>query len=150
LTGCPPFNDDTPEDIFDNILSLDIPWPEEGLLPSDAIDLIENILVIDPKERYGIEQIKAHPFYRNVNWKNLFNEKSLYLPKLPEDDTSSFDVRQENYPVVDDEKLQISHDVIPSAATSPVGSFNFCGVDNLVEMNKIQIKKLQFEDFENK
>jgi serine/threonine protein kinase len=150
LTGCPPFNDDTPEDIFDNILSLDIPWPEEGLLPSDAIDLIENLLVIDPKERYSIEQIKTHPFYRNVNWKNLFNEKSLYLPKLPEDDTSSFDIRQENYPVVDDEKLQISHDVIPSAATSPVGSFNFCGVDNLVEMNKIQIKKLQFEDFENK
>ena len=104
------------------------------------------MLCIDPKERYTIEQIKSHPFYRNVNWKNLFTEKSLYVPSAKEDDTSNFDARKELYPVVDDEKLQISKDVIPSTTTSPVGSFNFCGIDNLVEMNKMQIQKLQFEE----
>lgn len=53
LTGCPPFNDETPELIFDNILSCKIPWPEEGILPDTAVDLIKKLLVVDPKKRLG-------------------------------------------------------------------------------------------------
>jgi len=54
LTGCPPFNDHTKENIFDNILSLDIPWPEKGLLSNDSVDLLKrNVfnkkLFLDPR-----------------------------------------------------------------------------------------------------
>jgi serine/threonine protein kinase len=51
LTGTAPFSDDTPERIFRNILSLDIPWPA---VPEDmsqvAKDFISKLLVMYPLE----------------------------------------------------------------------------------------------------
>eukprot|EP01114_Cavostelium_apophysatum_P005789 TRINITY_DN1696_c0_g1_i1.p1 TRINITY_DN1696_c0_g1~~TRINITY_DN1696_c0_g1_i1.p1 ORF type:complete len:990 (-),score=230.87 TRINITY_DN1696_c0_g1_i1:114-3083(-) len=54
VTGVPPFNDETPEQIFQNILNRDIPWPkipEEMSL--DCKDLIEKLLILDPAKRLG-------------------------------------------------------------------------------------------------
>lgn len=53
LVGIPPFNDDSIEKIFDNILNMRIEWPpigdEEGCISKNAYDLIFNLLNPDYK-----------------------------------------------------------------------------------------------------
>ena len=52
MTGVPPFNDDSPSLVFDNILSLNIEWPEgEEALSSNAVDCIMSLLCLDPSIR---------------------------------------------------------------------------------------------------
>jgi serine/threonine protein kinase len=54
LTGIPPFNDETPHKIFENILDRRILWPivPEEMSP-DAKDIIDRLLTIDPEQRLG-------------------------------------------------------------------------------------------------
>lgn len=70
LVGIPPFNDDSIEKIFDNILNMRIEWPpigdDEGCISKNAYDLISNLLNPDYKQRLGhnnIQEIKDHPFF---------------------------------------------------------------------------------------
>ena len=52
MTGIPPFNDDSPSLVFDNILSLNIEWPDgEEALSRDAVDCIMALLCLDPSKR---------------------------------------------------------------------------------------------------
>eukprot|EP00005_Dracoamoeba_jomungandri_P000573 CAMPEP_0174253590 /NCGR_PEP_ID=MMETSP0439-20130205/2960_1 /TAXON_ID=0 /ORGANISM="Stereomyxa ramosa, Strain Chinc5" /LENGTH=1854 /DNA_ID=CAMNT_0015334699 /DNA_START=66 /DNA_END=5630 /DNA_ORIENTATION=- len=102
FTGCPPFNDSTPQEIFTNILSRDIPWAE--LPPSVspvARDLIDRLLCPDPKERLGsqgVEEIKAHPFFEGINWKTLLATPALFKPKIDDPlDTGYFWDRTDIY-----------------------------------------------------
>jgi serine/threonine protein kinase len=53
VTGTPPFNADTPEDIFENILNGDIPWPEEEEMSDACRDIIQKLLTFDPEKRLG-------------------------------------------------------------------------------------------------
>lgn len=105
LYGCPPFNSDTPSEIFDNILSLNIPWPPRDIddTPKEAIDLIEKLLVIDPKKRLGAngaEEVMNHPFFKDVDWVNLRKIRPHFVPELnDEDDIGCFSPRQRIYPV---------------------------------------------------
>ena len=73
LVGIPPFNDDNPEKIYDNIVNLRVPWDEievgngEGCMTAEAVDLIKKLLVIDHTKRLGAngaDEIKNHPFFK--------------------------------------------------------------------------------------
>lgn len=47
----------------------------------------------------GVEEIKAHPFFRGVDWKNLRTGKALFQPNVKdEEDTSRFDQFEEEQP----------------------------------------------------
>lgn len=71
-----PFNDDTPQLVFENILKKEIDWPEVGEgdneIRAEAKDFLFRLLVRDPKERLGakrgIAELKEHPFLADVNW----------------------------------------------------------------------------------
>ncbi|CAO3574708.1 unnamed protein product [Mortierella alpina] len=93
LTGYPPFMDEAPEAIFKNILNHDIQWPEEGL-SWEAHDLINKLLSREPSHRPSPAQLKAHPFFRGVDWENIRNQEAPFIPS-PNDnmDTSYFDAR---------------------------------------------------------
>jgi serine/threonine protein kinase len=52
---------------------------------AEAIDLIQKLLVNDPKNRLGAtdhEEIKKHPFFKKINWDDLYNLK--ITPPTPE------------------------------------------------------------------
>ena len=54
-------------------------------IDSNAKDLIEKLLIVNPKERLGAEgseSIKSHPFFEGVDW-NLAYEKKLNPPFIP-------------------------------------------------------------------
>ncbi|KAF9120042.1 hypothetical protein BGW39_011706 [Mortierella sp. 14UC] len=93
LTGYPPFMDEAPEAIFKNILNHDIQWPEYGL-SWEAHDLINKLLSREPAHRPSPAVLKAHPFFKGVDWDNIRNQEAPFIPS-PNDnmDTSYFDAR---------------------------------------------------------
>ncbi|CAG8789261.1 13938_t:CDS:2, partial [Dentiscutata erythropus] len=94
LVGYPPFNDDTPQEIFRNILNHVIQWPPEGFLSLEAKDLISKLLNQDPEKRPTVEEIKTHPFFNGIDWEHIRQQPAPFVPN-PEDeqDTSYFEAR---------------------------------------------------------
>uniref|UniRef100_A0A8C5X251 Serine/threonine-protein kinase greatwall n=1 Tax=Malurus cyaneus samueli TaxID=2593467 RepID=A0A8C5X251_9PASS len=95
LTGIPPFNDETPTQVFQNILKRDIPWPEgEEKLSDNAQNAIDILLTVDTTKRAGLKELKHHPLFHGVDWDNLQNQTMPFIPQ-PDDetDTSYFDAR---------------------------------------------------------
>ncbi|KFZ62008.1 Serine/threonine-protein kinase greatwall, partial [Antrostomus carolinensis] len=95
LTGIPPFNDETPTQVFQNILKRDIPWPEgEEKLSDNAQNAIDILLTTDSAKRAGLKELKHHPLFHGVDWDNLQNQTMPFIPQ-PDDetDTSYFEAR---------------------------------------------------------
>ena len=83
LVGDLPYADSKEKIIYQNIMTHNYYYPES--MNDDAVDLIEHMLKINPKERYGFKEIKAHP------WFNLITPKLrpglIYnVHKIPIDD----------------------------------------------------------------
>uniref|UniRef100_A0ABM5ELG9 non-specific serine/threonine protein kinase n=1 Tax=Pogona vitticeps TaxID=103695 RepID=A0ABM5ELG9_9SAUR len=102
LVGCVPFFGDTPEELFGQVISDEIMWPEgDEALPGDAQDLITLLLRHCPLERLGTggaHEVKQHSFFRTLDWNGLLRQKAEFIPQLEaEDDTSYFDTRSERY-----------------------------------------------------
>ncbi|XP_073510397.1 microtubule-associated serine/threonine-protein kinase 1 isoform X2 [Phyllobates terribilis] len=102
LVGCVPFFGDTPEELFGQVISDDIVWPEgEEALPADAQNLISSLLQTDPLLRLGTGgaiEVKAHKFFTDLDWNGLLRQKAEFIPHLEaEDDTSYFDTRSDRY-----------------------------------------------------
>uniref|UniRef100_A0AAZ3RXQ4 Ribosomal protein S6 kinase n=1 Tax=Oncorhynchus tshawytscha TaxID=74940 RepID=A0AAZ3RXQ4_ONCTS len=78
MTGGSPFtvdgDDNSHTDIAKRISKKDPPFPKDmGPL---AKDLIQGLLIKDPKKRLGsgpdgAENVKKHPFYQKINWEDL-------------------------------------------------------------------------------
>ncbi|XP_047725622.1 microtubule-associated serine/threonine-protein kinase 2 isoform X4 [Prionailurus viverrinus] len=116
LVGCVPFFGDTPEELFGQVISDEIVWPEgEDALPPDAQDLTSKLLHQNPLERLGAGsafEVKQHPFFTGLDWTGLLRQKAEFIPQLEsEDDTSYFDTRSERYHHVDSEdEEEVSED----------------------------------------
>jgi serine/threonine protein kinase len=96
LTGIPPFNAETEQQIYENIINRRIPWeylPDE--VSQEARDLIDRLLCLSTEDRLGAKgatEVKAHPFFKGVDWKNVSKENPPFKPNLDDDeDTSYFD-----------------------------------------------------------
>ena len=61
LVGNLPCSESKEELVYQNIITHNFYYPEN--LSDDAIDLIEHLLKINPKERYNFDEIKAHPWF---------------------------------------------------------------------------------------
>uniref|UniRef100_A0A8C4V3J6 non-specific serine/threonine protein kinase n=1 Tax=Falco tinnunculus TaxID=100819 RepID=A0A8C4V3J6_FALTI len=115
LVGCVPFFGDTPEELFGQVISDEIAWPEgDDALPPDAQDLISKLLRQNPLERMGTGsafEVKQHRFFKNLDWNGLLRQKAEFIPQLEsEDDTSYFDTRSERYQHLDSEEEEDTND----------------------------------------
>ncbi|XP_050967459.1 microtubule-associated serine/threonine-protein kinase 2 isoform X3 [Labeo rohita] len=115
LVGCAPFFGDTPEELFGQVISDEIIWPEgDDALPPDAEDLISKLLRQNPLERLGTGsafEVKQHRFFTDLDWNSLLRQKAEFIPQLEsEDDTSYFDTRSERYHHVDSEEEDDTND----------------------------------------
>ncbi|KAF9108368.1 hypothetical protein BGX27_008359 [Mortierella sp. AM989] len=98
LFGIPPFHGETPEQVFENILNGDIDWQESELeISPEARDFMERLLCYDPETRLGAkgaDEVKSHPFFKDINWDTLLSEKPAFVPDPADiEDTDYFDVR---------------------------------------------------------
>jgi serine/threonine-protein kinase RIM15 len=108
LYGYPPFNAETQEEVFENILHRRIHWPDseddEVVISEDARDLINKLIQLDPQSRLGANvdekypsggaEIQAHPWFSDINWATLLEDEAQFVPN-PEnpEDTEYFDAR---------------------------------------------------------
>ncbi|XP_029914240.1 microtubule-associated serine/threonine-protein kinase 1 [Myripristis murdjan] len=102
LVGCVPFFGDTPEELFGQVITDDIVWPDgDEALPVDAQHLISTLLQTNPLVRLGTGgafEVKQHSFFAEVDWNSLLRQKAEFIPHLEsEEDTSYFDTRSERY-----------------------------------------------------
>ncbi|EGR32749.1 protein kinase domain protein [Ichthyophthirius multifiliis] len=66
LCGFPPFYQETNDKLFESIKKgeFGFPSPQWDNISENAKDLIRNLLKVDPKQRYGPEQILNHPWIK--------------------------------------------------------------------------------------
>ncbi|NXL88041.1 MAST4 kinase, partial [Alectura lathami] len=115
LVGCVPFFGDTPEELFGQVISDEIIWPEKDEAPPpDAQDLITLLLRQNPLERLGTGgayEVKQHQFFRSlvivyylflpINSNCLFplfvarSERYHHMETEEEDDTNDEDFNLE-------------------------------------------------------
>ncbi|GMI27709.1 hypothetical protein TrCOL_g7028 [Triparma columacea] len=97
LAGQPPFVDDDPMGIYQQILAGKLNFPR--YIDRNVKALIKKLLLADLTKRYGClkagaEDIKKHKWFSDLNWQHLV-EKKLPAPILPNvsgaSDTSNFD-----------------------------------------------------------
>lgn len=112
LVGVSPFFNSDPMVIFEKILQAKIRFPRG--FDKTAKSLIKHLLVKDLSKRYGnmkngVNDIKRHKWFKEVDWVLLFNER-IQMPAVPaitfQGDTSNF----YNYP----ESFTVSEPVIQS------------------------------------
>ncbi|XP_068607227.1 microtubule-associated serine/threonine-protein kinase 1-like [Brachionichthys hirsutus] len=102
LVGCVPFFGDTPEELFGQVITDDIVWPDgDDALPADALALISALLQTNPLMRLGTGgafEVKQHSFFSELDWNTLLRQKAEFVPHLEsEEDTSYFDTRSDRY-----------------------------------------------------
>ncbi|PAA48009.1 hypothetical protein BOX15_Mlig033990g4 [Macrostomum lignano] len=81
LTGCPPFAGDSPEQVMENIVNRQIPWPEAGSridgeedelsepeLSAEAVSAIDGLLSYEPASRLDINDLRRHPLFGGISW----------------------------------------------------------------------------------
>ncbi|KAJ9224902.1 hypothetical protein DTO207G8_4975 [Paecilomyces variotii] len=106
LFGYPPFNAPTPDEVFENILNRRINWPDcaEELASPEAIDLMNKLMTVKPEERLGANiaekfpsggaEIRSHPWFSDINWDTLLEDKAQFVPNVENpEDTEYFDAR---------------------------------------------------------
>lgn len=106
IFGYPPFNAETPDEVFENILHRRINWPEESeeLTTPESLDLMNKLMALNPRERIGANveekfpnggaEIRYHPWFSDINWSTLLEDKAQFVPNLENpEDTEYFDAR---------------------------------------------------------
>ncbi|PSN48549.1 hypothetical protein C0J52_05912 [Blattella germanica] len=89
MAGIPPFNDCSPQDVFNNILNKDIPWPQgDEQFSESARSAIDSILTVDPSLRPAAPQVKMMSLFSSINWENLLNTTAPFVPD-PDDSTDT-------------------------------------------------------------
>ncbi|KAH8382200.1 hypothetical protein KR009_002241 [Drosophila setifemur] len=95
MTGIPPFNDETPAKVFDNILNKNIEWPEgDEALSVGAMEAVELLLTMDPVERPAAKEVQQMRHFAGIDWENIGNMDPPFVP-TPDNptDTGYFDAR---------------------------------------------------------
>ncbi|KAI0268368.1 hypothetical protein BC834DRAFT_968556 [Gloeopeniophorella convolvens] len=129
LYGAPPFHDETPEKVFENILSRRIEWLEEYVDHSpEARDFMERLLTVDPVRRLGAngaDEVKAHPFFAGIEWDKVTATEAAFIPQVTDpESTDYFDPRGAILQLFEDEQPAPT----AQASTSQLGSISV-GVD---------------------
>ena len=115
LAGMTPFKGATEYLIFQKILNGEYDFPDD--FTDDAKDLIQKLLVFNPKERLGADDskencyqsIRNHQFFKGINWyENLYRMKPPDM-KMPNngstDDDDDFLLDDDVRPGLGDEQL---------------------------------------------
>jgi serine/threonine-protein kinase RIM15 len=174
LYGFPPFHADSPDKVFENIVSGRIDWHEEYTdFSEDALNFMKALLQPDPSRRLGAEgpgQVKSHSFLSSVDWDHVTTQEAQFIPQVTDpESTDYFDPRGVMPQLFQDEEpesaptlppvdraekehgmssapVQISgRDGVTSPASDDFGAFSFKNLGILKQANDDVIRKLKTE-----
>lgn len=84
-TGVPPFNDDTPQAVFANILARDVPWPAgEEIISAAATHTIDSLLTLDQNLRPTAKEMRQMNFFDEFPWDEPQKATPPFIPQ-PDD-----------------------------------------------------------------
>ena len=88
LTGKPAYFTTNPQELYSNIAHNRINFNEKGIKPVQK-DLLQRILVKEPKHRFTLEQMKHHEFFNDINWEQIAQLKGdhITIQKKPQNNT---------------------------------------------------------------
>ncbi|KAK9068147.1 hypothetical protein SSX86_012258 [Deinandra increscens subsp. villosa] len=100
LVGYPPFYSDEPMSTCRKIVNwrTHLKFPEEAKLSPEAKDLICKLLCNVEKRlgTKGAHEIKAHPWFKGIEWEKLYQIKAAFIPEVNgELDTQNFEKFEE-------------------------------------------------------
>ncbi|KAK7356911.1 hypothetical protein VNO80_16191 [Phaseolus coccineus] len=100
LVGYPPFYSDEPMLTCRKIVNWRnyLKFPEEVKLSAEAKDLISRLLCnVDQRlGTKGADEIKAHPWFKGVDWDKLYQMKAAFIPEVNDElDTQNFEKFEE-------------------------------------------------------
>ncbi|KAK2624863.1 hypothetical protein QTJ16_006056 [Diplocarpon rosae] len=80
LTGYPPFWNSNPIEIYKQIVSKPVHFPSDLAISPEAKDIIRQFCTVDRSMRLGniqdgAQRVKDHPFFRGVDWDDVYNRK---------------------------------------------------------------------------
>ncbi|KAH9938258.1 kinase response regulator receiver domain-containing protein [Fomitopsis serialis] len=98
LYGIPPFHDETPEKVFENILSGRVQWHEGYMdISPEAKDFMQRLMTQDPSRRLGAngaDEVKDHPFFAGIDWDKVTATEAAFIPQVTDpESTDYFDPR---------------------------------------------------------
>ena len=137
LFGYAPFHSKETNQVCHKVLN----WQKYLVIPSkikiskEAEDLIWK-LINNSNQRLGIggaEEIKKHPFFKDVDWDNIRNTKAPFIPRLKNDyDTHYFETLEEKEPFYPNRfnKKQKRKDIEFMGYTFKEGDFNEFNLEN--------------------
>lgn len=76
LSGYLPFDEETKSSLYKKILQCDFRLPDH--ISAGAIDLMNRILVRNPRKRLGLEGLRKHPWVQQF-WMDIEGEKGIVL-----------------------------------------------------------------------
>ena len=86
MVGETPFYSDSVLEIYKNIRDFErsLKIPESLALGSEGRDLMQSLLCGPEKRlgRGGVSELKAHPFFANMNWDSVCRSKAPFVPEL--------------------------------------------------------------------
>ncbi|KAL1957719.1 hypothetical protein VTO42DRAFT_5562 [Malbranchea cinnamomea] len=111
LVGQPPFWDPNPMCIYEQIVEGHIRFPH-NISPA-ARDIISGLCKTNPSERLGYisggtQRVKNHPFFKDINWDDLYNRKTKG-PIIPRVDHAADAGNFEEYPPPPDPSTQAQY-----------------------------------------
>ncbi|EFI27681.1 AGC/NDR protein kinase [Coprinopsis cinerea okayama7 len=172
LYGIPPFHADSPEKVFENILSGHIEWHEEWVEYSpEARDFMQSLMNVDPNARLGsggADEVKSHPWFEGIEWDKVTTTEAAFIPQVTDPESTDYFDPRGAIPQLfgDDEDLVAvtsrSHTGSPanmpppsapvpiagketpsSAGSDDFGSFSFKNLPVLKQANDDVIRKLK-------
>ncbi|OSX60191.1 hypothetical protein POSPLADRAFT_1066584 [Postia placenta MAD-698-R-SB12] len=171
LYGIPPFHDETPEKVFENILSGRFEWHDDFIeMSNEAKDFIKRLLTLDPSDRLGAngaDEVKTHPFFAGIDWDKVTMTEAAFIPQVTDpESTDYFDPRgavlqlfHDNEQPQTTDSPPIGIDTInPAVASAPpalandhaaspsdddFGSFSFKNLPVLKQANDDMIRKMK-------
>uniref|UniRef100_A0A2P2MJK5 non-specific serine/threonine protein kinase n=1 Tax=Rhizophora mucronata TaxID=61149 RepID=A0A2P2MJK5_RHIMU len=100
LVGYPPFYAEEPMSTCRKIVNwrTHLKFPEEAKLSQEAKDLISRLLCnVDQRlGTKGTHRIKAHPWFKGIEWNRLYQMKAAFIPEVNDElDTQNFEKFEE-------------------------------------------------------
>ncbi|KAG4917166.1 hypothetical protein JHK87_054723 [Glycine soja] len=127
LVGYPPFYSDEPMLTCRKIVTwrTTLKFPEEAKLSAEAKDLICRLLC-NVEQRLGTkgaDEIKAHPWFKGVEWDKLYQMQAAFIPEVNDElDTQNFEKFEEG-----DKQTVPSSKAGPWRKMLPSKDINFVG-----------------------
>nr|POF02079.1 serine/threonine-protein kinase tricorner [Quercus suber] len=127
LVGYPPFYSDEPMSTCRKIVNwrTHLKFPEEAKLSPEAKDLISRLLCnVDQRlGTKGADEIKAHPWFKGIEWDKLYQMKAAFIPEVNDElDTQNFEKFEEV-----DNQIQTSSKAGPWRKMLSSKDINFVG-----------------------